>query len=371
MPLQGVIALSLTSHLQDPDSPVLAFFQRELPERQRFVEHWRGRVRGLRTWLPEGAGRGYAWSLVGEAFDLRLRAALRSVGAEGVIGSTTGDVVAYVTPPTQEAIHILEDEICPLWEELRGGGPLRCLDDEQERQVARLCLALAWYKEYARVGPLRPVEPLQRAASLEELIGLTPQAAVAIDDVARMMRIAEGSIDRWPPQEDVRLGPVFDGSIDVGGADADFIIGRCLWDIKTTKEPGRISRKYFWPYQLLGYVFLDYTDRYGLDRVGIYLARQGAWISWGIDELVRLLGGDTARSLAEWRALFREAVAEARALEKSGEKREDTAPSSARAPISPAQSAARMLRTPGWGAALMKPLRLLVGWASHRWGRVR
>jgi hypothetical protein len=370
MPLQGVIALSLTSHLQDPHSPVLAFFQRELPERQRFVEHWRGRVRGLRTWLPEGAGRGYAWSLVGEAFDLRLRAALRSVGADELIAShTESGGVVYLTP-TQEAIHILEDEICPLWEELRGGGPLRCLDDEQERQVARLCLALAWYEEYARVGPLRPVEPLQRAASLEELIGLTPQAAVAIDNVAQMMRIAEGSIDRWPPEEDVRLRPVFDGSIDVGGADADLIIGRCLWEVKTTKDAGRISRKYFWPYQLLGYVFLDYTDRYGLDRVGIYLARQGAWISWGIDELVGLLGGDTARSLAEWRALFREAVAEPRASE-SGEKREDMAPSSARASISPAQSTARMLRTPGWGAALMKSLRLLVGWASHRWGRVR
>ena len=80
------------------------------------------------------------------------------------------------------------------------------------------------------------------------------------------------------------LNPTFDGSRDVGGADADLVVDGTLIDIKTTVEQ-RISNNWLW--QLLGYVLLDYSDRYGINGIGLYLARQGILISWDLEEAIR------------------------------------------------------------------------------------
>lgn len=84
------------------------------------------------------------------------------------------------------------------------------------------------------------------------------------------------------------LNPTFDGSRDVGGADADLIVDGCLIDIKTTINP-RLSAK--WLYQLLGYTLLDYSDRYLIREVAIYFARQQQLIKWPLDALVSNLAG--------------------------------------------------------------------------------
>jgi hypothetical protein len=43
-------------------------------------------------------------------------------------------------------------------------------------------------------------------------------------------------------------------------------------------------------YQLAGYLLLDYDDQYGIDRVGLYLSRQGAAVTWRAEEFPGLLG---------------------------------------------------------------------------------
>ena len=74
-----------------------------------------------------------------------------------------------------------------------------------------------------------------------------------------------------------------------------------LWDFKTTLHPTRASNDY-WPYQLLGYGLLDLEDQYRLEGAGIYLSRQGAWISWPWREMLALLGADPNVNMREWRS---------------------------------------------------------------------
>jgi hypothetical protein len=59
-------------------------------------------------------------------------------------------------------------------------------------------------------------------------------------------------------------------------------------------------------YQLAGYALLDWGDRYRLDSVGWYLARQGVLPAWGLTEFLQLLGW--GRTLGELRGLTARAL---------------------------------------------------------------
>jgi hypothetical protein len=80
------------------------------------------------------------------------------------------------------------------------------------------------------------------------------------------------------------LNPTFDGSLDVGAADADMIVGRCLLEIKTTIDPRALPSGIV--YQLIGYVLLDYSDEFGIDAVGVYLSRQAILVCWPLEEIL-------------------------------------------------------------------------------------
>jgi hypothetical protein len=123
------------------------------------------------------------------------------------------------------------------------------------------------------------------------------------------MKLSQMAHARW---KDVlgtqkRLNPTFEGSADVGGADADLIVGRCLWDVKTTVLPA-IERQTL--YQLLGYLLLDYSDKHRIREVGFYFSRQGAFKKWPIGELLHSLseGRYSEVSLPTLRKHFRRAA---------------------------------------------------------------
>jgi hypothetical protein len=69
-------------------------------------------------------------------------------------------------------------------------------------------------------------------------------------------------------------GPCFAGSADVGGADADLIVGDFLLEIKTNGRPANTATQSL--RQLLGYLLLAY----GIRSVGIYYTRHGQLIQW-------------------------------------------------------------------------------------------
>ncbi|MGI5499304.1 hypothetical protein [Lentzea sp. CA-135723] len=81
-------------------------------------------------------------------------------------------------------------------------------------------------------------------------------------------------------------------------ADGDLLVGTSsetlLVDVKTVMsvaDPDRVSR---WLWQILLYAWLDTTDLNHVRAVGLYLARHGVLVTWGLDELAELLLGDTS-----------------------------------------------------------------------------
>ncbi|MFJ4152724.1 hypothetical protein ACIP10_34830 [Streptomyces galbus] len=90
------------------------------------------------------------------------------------------------------------------------------------------------------------------------------------------------------PEHKRVCGPVFAGSADLGGVDADFIVDGLLIDCKATTRPYSLNRGAL--QRLAGYLLLDYDDVYRMDRVGLYLSRHGALITWTVPDFLTSLG---------------------------------------------------------------------------------
>ena len=167
---------------------------------------------------------------------------------------------------------------------------LKRLSLKDEQRLARHCLILVYYEALFRAGHTirSPLFELHSSATLEDLLALARTDCV--DDVVQLS---------WAFEDDSRaiftarsvLNPVFDGSIDVGGADADLIIGEMLCEFKifTTINP-TVVRPVI--YQLLGYTLLDYRDKHGIREIGICFPRHR--FLWRVPLWVFLLNPDEA-----------------------------------------------------------------------------
>jgi hypothetical protein len=164
-------------------------------------------------------------------------------------------------------------------------------DSFTEEAVVRLCFVASFFEDITRTGQIRRYSMLAEATpstTLDDLVAAVP--AYVIDDIASQMKLAAEPL---APFRALRLtvkvcGPVFTGSADLGGADADFILDGLLLDCKATKDPRRLGREEI--YQLAGYLLLDYHDHFGIDRVGLYLSRQGGLITWTTNDFLQRLG---------------------------------------------------------------------------------
>lgn len=105
------------------------------------------------------------------------------------------------------------------------------------------------------------------------------------------------------PRRAAVCGPAFAGSSWVDGADGDLIVEGCLYEVKTTKAPREKLVDAF--RQLFGYVLLDWSDEYRLERAGFYFARQGERMSWPMGELVSQTTGVADATLTGLRNDFR------------------------------------------------------------------
>jgi hypothetical protein len=128
--------------------------------------------------------------------------------------------------------------------------------------------------------------------------------APSLADLRLMMESNSARIDLWRKQ--IAIGdryepnPVFVGSMLVGGADADWIIGDALIDSKAYAGLTVPKLRDFLR-QLLAYVMLDLDDTLRIRTVGIWLPRQKLTKTWG---LAALLGGDPEELLPALRQGF-------------------------------------------------------------------
>jgi hypothetical protein len=205
--------------------------------------------------------------LVGGAIDYRLRAYWRAYKARGTVAAQ-GAMVA-LGQGSGDVFDLWED-ITAAWDGLmRTARPARrVLPPDDEVRLDRLCVVLAVYEQIWRSGQVN--EMLARGGTLEEVLARVPAAVV--DDLGQLLAAFWQSGPGEAGKGGIVLNPTFSGSADVGGADGDIILDGVLWDYKTSISPTK-STNDAWPYQLLGYGLLDYSDRYHLSGAGIYLVR--------------------------------------------------------------------------------------------------
>jgi len=185
----------------------------------------------------------------------------------------------------------------------------RQLSESGEETLARYCLILALFEEVYRAfgAPYfdSPLFHLGKDASAADLLALASADQVA--DLRALWNGLLATVDLG--YESVIYNPVLGfGSF---GADADLILDDCLLELKTSQRPQLAQ----YLRQLLGYVLLDTEDRYGIRRIGLYLARQRCLVTFSLHDLLIGSTGDRKQGrirleerLAELRAGFKAVV---------------------------------------------------------------
>ena len=177
------------------------------------------------------------------------------------------------------------------------------LTEAQEDELNRYCVVLALLEEVSR-GVVYANSPLfaKEHTSVGNLLDI-PDA----DWIADMRNLSWRFYDNFNHLLSLphSLNPTFDGSLDIGGADADLIVNGTLIDIKAT-----ITQKIRpdWLWQLLGYVLLDYSDHHRINSIGLYMARQGIFFQWDLEEAMRALCLGEPPSIEELRNEFERIV---------------------------------------------------------------
>lgn len=312
--------MSLTSHLKDPKSPVHGFVREHFPNTRSVVRAANADLKGAQTIRPAGAVH---WGTVGTAIDHRIRyhfgpaheaGALRG-GAfmleRGMMRGTlhedpeTLDTLAVQTEAFRRSIPAFFAKLDEDLSRLRPWQDLRRFSPDDEALLCRNCVGLALFEQVFRVGRVSSRSPLVEpspAWTADELLARVPD--LWVDDLRELSWAfldSHGDLSRGVHK--AALGPTFEGSLDVGGADADLVLDGLLVDVKTTTN-AKIAAEML--YQLLGYVLLDYSNRLGVWGVAVYLSRQRRLVRWALDELLEDLGA--ARDLPELREAFSAAL---------------------------------------------------------------
>lgn len=289
--------MSLTSNLKDPNSPIGQFFRTQFANTSAISKIVNAQLRSARPILPPYQ-QSYPYSLIGMAVDYRLRYYF-DVTPEELLVAYGGATLLTSYIPRYRA-QLLENFFASLSQTLLDVKPVgRLLANEEEILLARYCFVLALFETVFRSPEIPDLLVSNISAGVSELLSLSQ--AEWIEDLCAISQRFFLEHRRLLGKPFV-LNPVFRGSGDVGGADADLIVDGCLLDIKISVRNALDSQ---WLRQLMGYVLLDYNDDYAIRSVGVYMARQGVLFVWPVEEYARLLAGDENASVTTLRQQFR------------------------------------------------------------------
>ncbi len=137
------------------------------------------------------------------------------------------------------------------------------------------------------VARLAQIDPVYRAGYEDQNLGEIDK--LITQELEELLSLIDKN--KFTAKNSCSLNPTFGlASIEIGGADADFIIDNCLIDIKTTKY-AQLKRDNF--NQLIGYYILseieqsEYKKGTKLDSLGIYFSRHGVLYTFPIAPLLK------------------------------------------------------------------------------------
>ncbi len=286
-----LIDLPLTGQLRYSASPISRFLAEHLPSIGRVVRDYQQRIGDLPRPVQPSDVRTPAWSALGHAIDFRLRLSLgcplgNSVAAGIAAIGTDMPLRGAPSPAARKALRACGSALMTQVDR-----HLAAPGEFPNEYLARLCFVAAFYEDVYRTGEVRRYSMLASATAdttLDRLVSAVP--GYVPGDIGRQMELSDRPFAQFRalPSAMVTCGPEFAGSRDIGGADADFILDGLLLDCKATIMPRRLGSDEI--SQLAGYLLLDYPSEYGIRKVGLYLARQGAIIDWEVPEFLDLLG---------------------------------------------------------------------------------
>jgi len=287
----------------------------------------RTRLRGAPTIRPAaGAAERKRFAIAGTALDYRIRFYFPPAPVESLVAAHGAAIITHrgfqwwggpytaeFPPerlaaygkrprrrPSMQLVDLFFEAVAALPAELQAVG--RRLDPSEEERLVRHCYALALFERVFRHGidPENPLFSLRARSTVDDLLACAP--AMWVDDICRLSGLFEERC-RHLFEGPMMPNPEFDGSLDVGGADADFIVRDCLLELKARTCPLIGLEPIL--YQLLGYALLDYSDRYKIRNIGVYFARQGVLISEPLEGLLATTSREQHRSIDELRAGLR------------------------------------------------------------------
>lgn len=316
--------MSLTSHLNDPRSPVRAFLESQFPNVHAIAQEYKPGLAEVEVIRPRAPFPPHVYRLLGIAFDYRARYYFEDYSSCDTV-AFQGGIGLFMHSACRSSGGLNGPEsVWPLLEQLFGTAILgvgdlsqtgaldstvarlrpmkRRLERDDEQLLARYCIALAYFEQVFRGGlqiktPILRPKPLK---SVEDILRI-PEGGWVEDLCSLSWAFHDNFEHLFLTRRKARLNPTFDGSKDIGGADADLILGGCLVDFKAVLHPD--LERYL--YQLLGYTLLDYGDKHKIRELAVYLARHATMLKWPLEELVSRVSDGKPVPLEDLRGQFR------------------------------------------------------------------
>ena len=272
--------VSLTSELDRKAAPLRVWFDATFPCIKAVQPPGRWKIPLATPSTGPGNWRGR----VGTAFDDRARWWWPWTPAEDLLGVRIAPLVIGDRSAAALASYL--------------NGPIAGLassnemSESDEEQLARAALVVSQLETVfrSRMPPDPTTTGLREGATVATL--LAAQDAAAVVDLVTLARSSRPSLAPGFGRPAV-LNPTFAWSLRVGGADADLIVDHCLVELKATSDKGLLGEVVR---QLIGYLLLDYEDRYQIDRVAVFYARRPQLLEWPADTFLNLCAGrPTAR----------------------------------------------------------------------------
>ena len=290
--------MSLTSELVSSTSWVNRFFKCHFANVVEFTREEGPRIRALETKVPTQLKR-QSLARVGTAVDYSIRLGL---GLQPLESSVISAGIARMEHFGRQNTPGERSQ----WAE----AVRRFLESSQDQSgegLAKTAILLAHLDAGFRSGGMWGQAMIEMVDHLDK-DGWTPNRFLELagqqetTEVMEMTRLAREALDVGEG-EATMVGPTFDGSAYVGGADADVIIGGRLYDIKTAMNPRNglpVTIR-----QLIGYALLDWHDAHRIHSVGLYLSRQAEEATWGLTDLLARTATDSQSTLSELRVEFK------------------------------------------------------------------
>lgn len=288
--------MSLTGLLRDTGSPLRALFRECLPKTKTFVTNLNRELRALPLNTVGSSDPG----LSGTAIDYRLRyyfgmTAISDTVAWQGAGRLEASLSTFADSPLSGTLH---DFLRQVERDVTSLNPVGVrLSVADELRLARDCVALSYFEQFYRsvvaviaFGAKNAIFDGARDGSLRSSSEILQLPTVeTVEDVAAMSAaFFETQFPLFSARNFV-LNPTFEGSSDVGGADADIVLGNTLVEFKSTAKASPFLGDDL--YQLLSYACLDYSDQYQIRKVGLSVLRRNAFREWDIESLVDTLSG--------------------------------------------------------------------------------